>query len=267
MPHHAIYLSMGFGRNVIEYNDLHTLCLVMADAGGVYSNRWCILENDPVLRNNSIIRFNLIRDVRGVYPFAKEVQHPAAVASQDRIKVPYFTWGIYFDNSPRRATVFGNIAVGNVWGGVFLGGGYSEPADCLVENNIFVESSVYQFDLGMNEHATGNRFLRNIVYFHNPEAALLRVRSPKGLSECDHNLYFHQGSEKLKIAGVPDGSFEHWRDMGFDAHSLVADPLFVNPEGGDYRLKPESPAFRLGFKAIPTERIGLYTASKSLERG
>ena len=36
MPHHAIYFSMGFGRNTIEYNDLHTLCLVMADAGGVY---------------------------------------------------------------------------------------------------------------------------------------------------------------------------------------------------------------------------------------
>jgi hypothetical protein len=185
------------------------------------------------------------------------VVDPGSVSSWDRIKVPYFTWGIYFDNSPRRATVFGNITIGNVWGGVFLGGGYSEPADCVVENNILVESSVFQVDLGMNEHATRNRFVRNIVYFRNPEAALLRIRSPEGLSECDYNLYFHEGIQRLKVSGVSGESLDRWREMGFDVHSLIADPLFVDPDKGDYRLKPESPAFRLGFKAIPVDRIGL----------
>lgn len=257
MPHHAIYFSMGFGRSIIEYNDVHTLCLVMADAGGVYCNRWCVLDDHEVLRNNNIIRYNFIRDVRGVYPFGKETPDPVSTPSQDRIKVPYFTWGIYFDNSPRRAEVYGNITIGNVWGGVFLGGGYGEPSDCLVENNILVDSSVYQFDLGMKEEATGNRFVRNIVYFRNPEAALLRVRSPKGVEECDHNLYFQANQNKLRVVGLPEESFDRWREMGFDQHSVVADPLFVDPEHGDYRLKPESPALKLGFKPIPVERIGL----------
>jgi parallel beta-helix repeat protein len=52
--------------------------------------------------------------------------------------------------------------------------------------------------------------------------------------------------------------WESWKAQGFDRNSLVADPLIVAPEKGDYRLKPESPAFRLGFKPIPFEKIGLY---------
>lgn len=257
MPHHAIYFSMGFGPNEIEYNDVHTLCLVMADAGGIYSNRWCILEGDSVLGNNNVIRFNRIRDVRGVHPFSRKVDLTLNLRSQDRILTPYFTWGIYFDNSPQRALVYGNITEGNVWGGVFLGGGYGQPADCLVENNVLVESSVYQFDLGMKDASRGNRFVRNIVYYQNPEAALLRLQSAEGIRECDYNVYFHAGGNgTLRAVGLPQESFDNWRKLGFDAHSLVADPLFVDAAKGDFRLRPESPAWKVGFKPIPVEKIG-----------
>lgn len=49
-----------------------------------------------------------------------------------------------------------------------------------------------------------------------------------------------------------------WQALGFDGHSLVADPLFENADMDDYRLKKESPAFPLGFHAIPVDRIGPY---------
>jgi hypothetical protein len=49
-----------------------------------------------------------------------------------------------------------------------------------------------------------------------------------------------------------------WQLRGADQHSLVADPLFVDPDKDDYRLKPESPAFKLGFQPIPVEKIGCY---------
>ena len=32
--------------------------------------------------------------------------------------------------------------------------------------------------------------------------------------------------------------------------------LFVDPEHEDYRLQPESPAWKLGFERIPVEKIG-----------
>jgi len=39
---------------------------------------------------------------------------------------------------------------------------------------------------------------------------------------------------------------------------VIADPGFVDPEHDDYRLKPDSPALKLGIKPIPVEQIGPY---------
>jgi hypothetical protein len=33
--------------------------------------------------------------------------------------------------------------------------------------------------------------------------------------------------------------------------------MFVDWKNDDFRLKPESPAFKLGFEAIPVEKIGI----------
>ena len=48
-----------------------------------------------------------------------------------------------------------------------------------------------------------------------------------------------------------------WQNAGWDKHSMVADPLFMDAKNDDFRLKPESPAFKLGFKKIPVEEIGV----------
>jgi hypothetical protein len=56
---------------------------------------------------------------------------------------------------------------------------------------------------------------------------------------------------------VPANRHGDWKTLGFDQHSLVVDPQFVDVENGDYRLCPESPAFSLGFQPIPVGKIGL----------
>lgn len=58
--------------------------------------------------------------------------------------------------------------------------------------------------------------------------------------------------EELETLSVWEG----WQALGFDRNSLIADPLFVDESHGDYRLKPDSPAFSLGFEPIPIEKIG-----------
>ena len=54
--------------------------------------------------------------------------------------------------------------------------------------------------------------------------------------------------------------WESWQAAGEDRNSLVADPRFVNPAKDDYRLRPDSPAWKLGFKPIPVEKIGPYAS-------
>jgi hypothetical protein len=52
-------------------------------------------------------------------------------------------------------------------------------------------------------------------------------------------------------------SLEEWQALGFDQHSIFGDPLFVDPENGDYRLRPESPALKLGFENFDMDNFGL----------
>jgi hypothetical protein len=54
-------------------------------------------------------------------------------------------------------------------------------------------------------------------------------------------------------------SLEEWQALGFDQHSIFADPLFMDPENGDYRLRPESPVLKLGFENFDMDNFGLTT--------
>ena len=61
----------------------------------------------------------------------------------------------------------------------------------------------------------------------------------------DDYIYFKQGDKE----NVPDLA---------DNLILDSDPGFENIEQGDFRLKSNSPAFKIGFKKIPIEKIGLF---------
>ena len=50
-------------------------------------------------------------------------------------------------------------------------------------------------------------------------------------------------------------TWQQWQERGHDQHSLVTDPLFAAPDKNDFRLQPNSPAFRLGFR--PTDLSGV----------
>jgi hypothetical protein len=104
-----------------------------------------------------------------------------------------------------------------------------------------------------------NTFTNNIVAYRYPEAAYLRSGgwNPTVLKECDRNVIWWQGGDLTKAEKpTPAGTWQKWQELGFDENSVLADPQFVDAAKDDYRLKPTSPAWGLGFKRIPVERIG-----------
>ncbi|MBI2302311.1 MAG: right-handed parallel beta-helix repeat-containing protein [Armatimonadetes bacterium] len=165
------------------------------------------------------------------------------------------------------------------------GGGYGICLDqgcsgVLVEDNL-----VHHCDGGFvsNFHCIGNIVLNN-VFALTRNAAILRYGDapPPGYTLsctyvfCRNLVYWNEG--KL-IAGedwgdfelVHDGnlfydprgparflkySFDEWKAKGLDRSSVVADPLFADPEHGDFRLKPGSPAEKLGFRPLDLSRCG-----------
>ena len=42
-----------------------------------------------------------------------------------------------------------------------------------------------------------------------------------------------------------------------DSRSQAGDPLFVDPAAGDFRVRPGSPAFGVGFENFPMDRFGV----------
>ena len=110
----------------------------------------------------------------------------------------------------------------------------------------------------------GNKFRNNIISYQGTNAMLYTCsqdRCPEQ-NETDNNLIWHfdQLITVQHSTGWKSGklSWEEWQKAGHDQHSAVADPLFVNAARDDYRLAKNSPAFKLGFKPIPVEKIGPY---------
>ena len=110
---------------------------------------------------------------------------------------------------------------------------------------------------------TGAAIKRNILYHSGQRArfydqgSATRGRKP-ALSkdaDTDYNLYYCAGRPELSRETLA----KQQRD-GVDVHSLAVDPLFVDPANGDFRLKPGSPAVRLGFIPIDLSKIGLRDA-------
>jgi hypothetical protein len=134
------------------------------------------------------------------------------------------------------------------------------------------------------EAMTGVRLVRNIFYYTKDGTAWLRGKNGSGWGgencqllysmrmkrthfeqdEWDGNcVYLEEGLEpRISMSFYPDPgklyTWDEWRALGADKNSVLDDPLFVDARNHDYRLKPDSPALKLGFKPIPVDEIGPY---------
>ena len=71
----------------------------------------------------------------------------------------------------------------------------------------------------------------------------------------DWNIFYNPNltRDQLDFGGR---SWAQWQAEGHDLHSLYVDPMFVDPANHDFRLRPDSPALKLGFQPIDMSHVG-----------
>ena len=220
---------------IIEYNEIYDVMQGSNDGGGIF------VRDDHIT-----IRNNLIHDV---YSYGKGSAG----------------YGIYLGCETRNCLVEDNVVYRSTTAGIIV---WFDQRNNTISNNMFIENE-YLARLGnQNQVAFWNtsttshkeiRFLRNIVYYSTPMAGLFAINGVRSQPmQSDYNLIFHTKGKEFVIQALPGiNSYEDWQKRGFDMHSIIADPLFVDPENDDYSLRPDSPAFKLGFKPIDLSRVGL----------
>ena len=222
------YVASSAHHNLIEYNHVHHLGWgQLSDMGGIYA---------PGVSPGTKIRNNLIHDL-----------------------VSYSTndgWGVYLDDASSEILVENNVAYNTVGGGFFQHFG----RDNIVRNNILAFSAAHgQVSFSVPQGHRAFSCTHNIVYYTEPPL-LGGNWSDSNTYHLDHNVYWHAAGQTPLFPG--DRRLETWQATGQDVHSLIADPRFVDPDHYDFRLKPDSPAMKLGFKPIDLDTIGLVGPSQ-----
>ena len=232
-PHNAIQLSGN--DHTIEFNEIYDVCYETGDVGAFYMGR------DWTARG-TIIHHNFFHHIRG----------PGLHGAM----------AVYLDDAASGIQIYGNVFY-RAGRAAFIGGG----RDNLVDNNIFIECepSVHVDARGigwMAYHVEPGGImperLAAVPYKEEPWSS----RYPQLLRLMDDDPGAPKGNvirRNISIGGS-------WSNIQEAAEPLVQlsdnlidqDPRFVDAEQMDFRLRPDSPAWGLGFEEIPFDQIGLY---------
>lgn len=247
---HTYYSSLAIGwvwgyrpsvttHNEISYNHIHHVGQgVLSDMGGIY-----MLGVAP----GTIVRNNLIHDIESY---------------------GYGGWGIYADEGSSHLLIENNI----VYNTKCAGFDQHYGRENIVRNNIFALGDEDQIHRSRVEEHISFYLERNILYctedtpfiggtwekktyMHRPGKPWIAPEPDSITHVFDHNLYYNPDKKQDEIR-FDQWSFKEWQANGQDIHSLYADPLFVDPENGDFNLRQNSPAFILGFRPIDMQSVG-----------
>lgn len=284
MPRAGICIGDGtWGGHVIEYNHIHHTCRETVDHGPFNAwgrdQFWCLAQSHlPYTSNRS-------HDAGNVKIDAME-----PVIIRHNFFEEESGWGLDLDDGASNYDIYNNLCVG-------VSMKLREGAYRTIYNNIWVNGANSPcFHVG-NE-TNHDRYFRNITVMRIakmvPEndlnfsmgagyGEIYTLIAPPAhgpwLEEIDYNCFYSDlGEFVARVETRAEGGFEEswqeitnrrkkfkysleeWQALGYDRHSVFADPLFVDPDGGDYRLRADSPALKLGFINFDPRDAGLTAA-------
>ncbi|WP_372936175.1 right-handed parallel beta-helix repeat-containing protein [Mariniphaga sediminis] len=240
-PHSAILLHGN--DHLIEYNEIHNVCLVTDDVGAVYYGR------NPSFRGN-VVRFNYFHHLGDVYR----------------------TTAVYHDDGACAMEVHGNIFYKAGTIPVLIGGG----SDNVYTNNIFIDTPIgikvdnrmQAFEWAKPMIAAGGVIEQRLaaVKYNQPPYSERYPELAKYWDEdpslpkrnlIDKNV-FVQVDQIIKR--VDEGVNTDKKLLEFTDNNYITneDPGFVDKENQNFKLKDTSVIFKKipGFKQIPVEKIG-----------
>jgi len=148
-------------------------------------------------------------------------------------------WDIDLDDGSTNYHIYNNICLN---GGLKNREGFFR----VVENNILIN--------GFHPHVwykhSEDIFRHNIMWSDQYLPAGGMPDTPWG-KEMDNNLVHRAGATDAEPATKLAGQSKR------DAHSIVADAMFVDPANGDFTVKAGSPALKLGFVNFPMDQFGV----------
>jgi len=136
---------------------------------------------------------------------------------------------------------------------IIFGGGIKLKHTNYILNNVIIGGGLSI----RPETAVGARVEHNIVYSTGNKIAFYSTNSESKLARLldlarpDNNLFYSPDES----SGRDD--FARIQAAGHEKHGQFSNPLFVDLEKGDIRLRSDSPALDMGIKSIDIEKIGL----------
>jgi hypothetical protein len=258
---HPAAVGIWIGRshnNVIEHNDLFDFYYSGISVG------WCWgYEHTPT--HDNLIAYNhiswmpqeVLGDQGGIYTLSVQ---PGTVirgnSIHDLYGVPWAV-GIYLDEGSSQILVEDNLVNGVTSHAFHCNYGH----DNIARNNIF--SCGTQGTIGIL-HQQGEPHLtytveQNIIYWKVGDLFNKTHPWDKEHYVFDHNLYWNPNQPNFKFF---TWTWAEWQARGQDKHSLIADPLFTDPDNGNFTLKPSPLAEKIGFKPFDYSKAGRLTPAK-----
>ena len=215
-------------HNLFEYNEISHSVQLLSDGNGIYVSG---------TGTGNIIRYNYLHD-------NQSHSLPAAIRC---------------DDDQHDVLIYGNVLYKN---GGHAAGIASKGVNDII-NNFIVDQAVVPRNGYISFEwvpVAGSKVERNIIISHPDGGSAHSERSRRGQTsggpklvstDMDSNLYYHPTD--------PDWVDEHLQTMraaGKEKASLIGDPLFVDPAGGDFGFQPGSPALDLGIEPLDVSKMG-----------
>jgi len=211
-------------RNKVEWNHLHHLGQgILSDMGGVYT----------------------LGPSEGTSVSHNHIHHVSCFS--------YGGWGLYTDEGSTGITMEGNLVHDTTDGGFHQHYG----KDNIIRNNILAFAEESQVERSRQEAHRSFVFERNLVVFDRGGLLGHEWRGTPENFLMRGNLYWDYSGRPVRFPPADKLALEAWQRTGQDAGSVVADPLFVDAAKRDFRLRPDSPAFALGFRPLAVEKMGV----------